>query len=194
LSDHADRFTALIDTDVLVGFLARDILLNLAEAGFFRLALSTTSLHDEFPRAFQNAKGTDKTEAGERVRVAIATAFDDALVEPDPGLIAALVMRDPDDRHIVAAAIQAKANVIVTWNVKDFEAHVLAPYGIDVLTPDDFITDTIGLYELDACAVLQRMRLDFRKPAMDADAFLISMERARLIDTAALLYPFKGAI
>ena len=46
---------------------------------------------------------------------------------------------DPDDRHVVAAAIVGHANAIVTFNTKDFPATVLQPYGIEVLHPDEFM-------------------------------------------------------
>jgi hypothetical protein len=166
----------------------------LAEAGFFRLALSTISLNNEFPRAFLRAVGPDKADAAEKVRSTIEAVFEDALVDPDPGLVDRLVMKDPDDRHILAAAIQAHADVIVTWNLKDFEAAALAPYQLEAKTPDDFIADTIGLYMSDAIAVLRRMRLDFNTPEMTVDDFLISLERARLVDTAAMLVAVKGLI
>ena len=194
MSEHADRFTALIDTDVLVTSMARDILLTFAEAGFFRLALSTISINDEFPRAFIRANGPDKARAAERVRSTICEVFDDALVIPNDPLIDSLKMRDPDDRHILAAAIQASANVIVTWNLKDFDIEALAPFDIEAKSPDDFIADTVGIYHADAYAILQRMRIDWQKPAMDPDAFLTALERARLVDTAALLHPVKGSI
>jgi hypothetical protein len=137
LSDHSDGFTALIDTDVLVGSMARVILLTLAEAGFFRLALFTISLKDEFPCAFLRAVGIDKAKAAESVRATIAAAFEEALVDTDPGLVDRLEMKDPNNRHILAAAIQAHADVILTWNLKTFQ--------LEAKTPDDFIADTIGL-------------------------------------------------
>jgi hypothetical protein len=145
LSDHSDGFTALIDTDVLVGSMARVILLTLAEAGFFRLALFTISLKDEFPCAFLRAVGIDKAKAAESVRATIAAAFEEALVDTDPGLVDRLEMKDPNNRHILAAAIQARADVILTWNLKDFEADVLKTFQLEAKTPDDFIADTIGL-------------------------------------------------
>lgn len=61
------------------------------------------------------------------------------------GLIDGLTLPDPDDRHVLAAAIRAGAQVVVTFNLKDFPEDVLAAYGIEAKHPDEFIIDQIGL-------------------------------------------------
>lgn len=63
----------------------------------------------------------------------------DAKVEGYESLIEALQLPDPNDRHVLAAAIRCNADAIVTFNLKDFPRDALAPYGIDAIHPDDFI-------------------------------------------------------
>ena len=46
------------------------------------------------------------------------------------GLIPSLQLPDPDDRHVLAAAIVGRCDVIVTQNIQDFPEAALAPYGI----------------------------------------------------------------
>ena len=61
------------------------------------------------------------------------------------GLISTLTLRDPDDCHVLAAAIKANANLIVSNNIKDFPKEYLSTFGLSVKTADDFLTDIIDL-------------------------------------------------
>lgn len=54
-------------------------------------------------------------------------------------------MPDPDDRHVVAAAIRAGAQTIVTFNLRDFPSGVLSRYDIEAKHPDDFVLDCLDL-------------------------------------------------
>ncbi|AAL45988.1 PIN domain-containing protein (plasmid) [Agrobacterium fabrum] len=65
----------------------------------------------------------------------------EAVVADYHPLIADLTLPDPDDRHVLAAAISARASVIVTWNLKDFPARDLLAHGVTSKSPDDFLTD-----------------------------------------------------
>ncbi len=58
-------------------------------------------------------------------------------------LVPTVSLPDPDDRHVVAAAIAAGASIILTWNLKDFPATALKKYGLRRHTPDAFLS---GLY------------------------------------------------
>ena len=55
-------------------------------------------------------------------------------------LIPSLDLPDPDDRHVLAAAIVGRCDVIVPQNLKDFPANVLDRYGIDKQHPDEFLS------------------------------------------------------
>lgn len=62
---------------------------------------------------------------------------------------------DPDDRHVLAAAIRAGAQTIVTFNVRDFPAHILHAYEVEAIHPDDFTRD---LLDLSPAAVVNAVR------------------------------------
>ena len=71
------------------------------------------------------------------------TAVRDCLVSGYEPLIAALDLPDPNDRHVLAAAIRAKAQIIVTKNLRDFPAERLAPWDLKAKSPDSFVRDQI---------------------------------------------------
>jgi hypothetical protein len=54
--------------------------------------------------------------------------------------LARFVTNHPKDRHVLAAAIRGRADVIVTSNIKDFTSEACEPYDVDVQTPDEFLS------------------------------------------------------
>jgi len=192
LSDHADRFTVVIDTNVLVGALIRNMILSLAEAGLFRPRWSKTTLCEEFERAFQRVHGDQPAETAARQRVNIERAFPEGIICEDTALMESLSLPDPDDRHVLAAAIQTKAALIVTENLKDFPAEQLAHHEIEAISVDDFFADCIDLAGPYAISALRQMRERFNKPEMDADMLLLKIEQLGLNQTATMLSGFKA--
>ena len=70
-----------------------------------------------------------KREQLDRTRELMDQAVPDCLVSGYEGIEATLALPDPDDRHVLAAAIKCGAGTIVTYNLKDFPDHLLAPLG-----------------------------------------------------------------
>jgi hypothetical protein len=68
--------------------------------------------------------------------------YDACVLYPAPGL----ALPDPNDHHVLAAAIRCKAEVIVTFNLKDFPVSTLEAFDIEPQHPDEFIID---LWDLD---------------------------------------------
>lgn len=62
-----------------------------------------------------------------------------------------LDLPDPDDRHVLAAALVADADYIVTYNLKDFPASQLAPYAVKAIHPDEFLCAISTMIEM-ACS------------------------------------------
>lgn len=189
----ANRFTALIDACTLADTLKRNLLLTLAEAGFFRLRWSGPIL-DETEAAIDGIlrkKGrADAADRAKRARASMEAAFEDAMVTDfDIFLPAAAGLPDPDDAHVVAAAIKTQAAMIVTENLKDFPAAILATLDMEAKSADEFIADTIALDEGRAVAAIRRMRERFEKPEMTAEALLLSMEATGLVEAVNLLRP-----
>ncbi|SEB46736.1 PIN domain-containing protein [Rhodobacter sp. 24-YEA-8] len=190
MSDRADRFTVILDTDVLVGALVRNIILSFAEAGLFRARWSSTTIHGELEPAIMRAANLAPEKAALQ-RERIEVAFPEAEIAEDPALVASLSLPDPDDRHIFAAAIQTKAALIVTNNLKDFPQEALGAHQIEPISADSFIADCIDLAGPEAIAVLRNLRERFKRPEMDAEGFLRLVEERGLSQTATMLQEYR---
>jgi hypothetical protein len=75
---------------------------------------------------------------------------------------------DPKDRHVLAAAVRADAQVLVTFNLTAFPDDSLAPYDIAVISPDDFLLDQLDLYPGQTVAALRAQASSYRAPPGEA--------------------------
>jgi hypothetical protein len=106
--------------------------MHLALTGLFR-AKGSADVHEEWISAVSAERPDWTREKLARTRALMDLHAVDALVTGYADLIPALELPDPNDRHVLAAAIRGQANVIVTMNLRDFPAEVLRPFGIDSL-------------------------------------------------------------
>ncbi|MEI8311161.1 MAG: PIN domain-containing protein [Verrucomicrobiota bacterium] len=81
-------------------------------------------------------------------------------------LIPGLALPDPEDRHVLAAAIHGRADVIVTFNLKDFPSARLKPHGIRALHPDKFVGEWIGRAPEAVRLAAKLCRCRLKKPPM----------------------------
>ena len=189
----ANRFTAFVDACSLVGVLKRNLLLTLVEADFFRLRWSATVL-DEVEKAIAGILASKAHSAPEeeaaRQRARMEAAFEDAMVSDfDAFLPACNGMPDPNDAHVLAAAVKTQAATIVTDNLKDFPPRLLAPLNLEARSTDSFIADTIALDTGRAVAAIRQMRERFKRPEITAERLLIIMEAEGLTQTVDVLRP-----
>jgi len=155
-------FTALLDACVLYPVGVRDTLLNLAEAGLYRLLWSEDILAETERNILEDRPDLEPDDLG-RTFDAMRRAFPDALVSGYGPLIAAMT-NDPKDRHVLAAAVVGRADVIVTDNVEDFQEWSRAPYDIDVQTADEFCVYAFDLAPERVVAVLDAQARKRRRP------------------------------
>lgn len=176
-------FVVVYDACVLYPFSLRDLLIRLAQADLFQ-AKWTAEILDE---CFGNlkAKHPDKADQLDRTRTLMGNAVRDWEVVGHESLVEGLELPDPDDRHVLAAAIEAGAQVIVTFNTKHFPASSLGPHGIDAHTPDTFVGHVFDLDEGLVCRVLAEQAGDLRNPPMTAGELLDRLEQHALAQTAA---------
>lgn len=97
----------LFDADVLYPSTLRDLLIRIAQAGLVQAKWSDQILDEVFKNISENRPDLD-AEALARTRRLMVTAIRDCLVTGYEPLVSALELPDPDDRHVLAAAIKAR--------------------------------------------------------------------------------------
>lgn len=191
MSDRADRFTVILDANVLASGLGRNMLLSLAEAGLFRPRW-TNDILEETERAIAKIIGDSAKAKLQRERIELA--FPEACIDGHELFVGAIELKDPDDRHVVAAAIRTRAAIIVTENTRDFDAETLQVLDIQALRLDDFVADQIDLAGPEAVTALRAMRQRFKNPEITAEALVRRVEACGLVQTANLLEQYASLL
>jgi len=167
--------------------------MRLALTGLFQ-ARWTDRIHDEWTRNVA-AKRPDITPASlARCRQLMDKHVSDCLVTEYEALIPTLTLPDPDDCHVLAAAIHGGAGFIMTFNLTDFPASILERFDIEAIHPDKFI---VRLWDDHREAVLEAMRLQragLKRPPKTATEYIANLEQCQLPETAARLRPFAAQL
>ncbi|MGD0665131.1 MAG: PIN domain-containing protein [Rhabdochlamydiaceae bacterium] len=180
------NFTFLFDACVLYPAPVRDLIIELAIADLYRAKWSNR-IHDEWISSLLNNRPDLNREKLEKTRHLINTSVEDCLVEGYESLAETLHLPDVDDRHVLAAAIKAQAQIIVTYNLKDFPSKILETFGIEAQHPDDFFLNQSGLQQGLFLAAIKRVRQSLKKPPKTPEEYLDVLRRHSLAKTAELL-------
>jgi len=143
-------------------------------------------IHNEWINALLRAQKHSR-ESLERTRDLMDRHVRDAKVYGYESLIDSLELPDPNDRHVLAAAIRCSANAIVTFNLKDFPKALLNPYDIDAIHPDDFILYQIDMAPTVCCKAIHNQRMALRNPDVDVDTLLKTLQKQQLPQTVSRL-------
>ncbi len=173
-------FAVVLDTCVLWPSLQRDFLLSLAIENLYRPLWSAAILAElEYHEASKLVdRGADPGVAAGQARRLIDQMtgfFDDALVEGWEPLDGTFGLPDPDDEHLVAAAVIGGAGAIVTDNIRDLPAAQI-PGHIHVIKPAAFAADTVAVSPDSALRALQEMALRHVNPPRTVDELLSILE------------------
>jgi hypothetical protein len=181
--------SAVYDANLLYPAPLRDLFIRLAQAGLVR-ARWTDQIHDEWLRNVLKDNARLSPERLARTRALMNEAVRDCLVTGYEDLIASLSLPDPDDRHVLAAAIRSGAEVILTFNLADFPAATLERFGVEARHPDDFLADLLDLAPGAVCTAVKRQREGLRNPPKTAQELLATLEGHGLPQTVARLREF----
>ena len=179
-------FTAFYDANVLYPAELRNLFMHLALTGLFRAKWSA-DVHEEWISALLEKRPDLTRDKLERTRALMDLHATDALVTGYEDLIPGLQLPDPDDRHVLAAAIRGQADVIVTMNLRDFPADVVGAFGIEAQHPDEFVLHLLDLAPGDVIAAAETHRQSLKNPAKTMSEYLETLERQGLTQTAAAL-------
>lgn len=172
-------FVVVYDACVLYPAPLRDLLIRLARTGKFR-AKWTEEILDECFEAIVESRSDLDPKALARTRELMVRAVPDSLVSGYEPLIAGIELPDSGDRHVVAAAIRAGAQVIVTTNLKDFPAKVLEKFDLVAQHPDEFVSHVIDLAPGAVCKVVVEQAAALKNPPVTTDGVLDLLEQQGL--------------
>lgn len=161
-------FTVLLDSCVLYPASIRDLAVELAAAELFRAKWSD-DIHNEWITSLLSDRPDLKREQLLRTRDKVNQAVRDCLVDGYRALIDGPRRPDPNDRHVLAAAMVAHASLIVTFNLRDFPQECLDPFHIESQHPDDFFAYQLDLEPRLFCNAVRDIVARLKKPAISID-------------------------
>lgn len=187
-------YTALLDANVLYPAVTRDILMRLAVTDIYKARWSEDIHREWIENLLQNEPQRERAKL-ERTRDLMNFNVRDALVTGYEPLIDAIRgLTDPDDRHILAAAIVGRCDVIVTANLRDFPEVAISPFGIEAIHPDEFLGSHLSLAPGLFCGCVKRIRAQLRNPPLSVEDYLAKLVACGLVATAQALEQYAELI
>lgn len=164
-------FTVLLDANVLYPVYLCDALLRFAYAGLFQARWNEEIL-DEMARNVKANGSESRHDSVDRRVQHMKRSFPDAMVVGYEGLVPSMTNHHKD-RHVLAAAVTGRADLIVTSNLKHFPRSACEPYNIDVRGPDDFLCYQWDLEDREfLTSVLERWASGLAKPPLTLERLL----------------------
>jgi hypothetical protein len=170
---------AVYDACVLYPFHLRNLLVQCAADRLICARWSDT-IHGEWMRNLVANTPTLPLDALKRTRDLMNSVLPDANVSNYEQYIDAIELPDPDDRHVVAAGIAARASLIVTWNIRDFPARELARHGLRKQTPDALLMDLYARASDVVVAGTANARRNLTKSSISAVEFVKMIDNQKL--------------
>ncbi len=176
------------DANVLYSSALRDILIELSLDGLIALHWSPVVL-DELVRALVHTRPDYSADKGLRLVAAMMEAVPKALVLPPDATLPATAMPDPRDVHVLAAALHAECDLILTFNLKHFPAQSLASFRQQLTAdhPDAFLVRLLTTRAAAVLPIIERVRQNLTRPPMTVTAYAESLSRSGLVQTGELL-------
>jgi predicted nucleic acid-binding protein len=167
-------FRVVLDACVLYPFSLRDTLLRLAECELYDLYWSDRILDETTRNLVEN--GVMAQSAADRLETAMREAFDGSVVPALAiGQLEAAMTNHPKDRHVLAAAVAAHAEAIVTVNLRDFADEACVPLNVSATHPDDFLQVLWAKRPETVRAALRAQAADLTDPPWTLDQLLDSL-------------------
>jgi predicted nucleic acid-binding protein len=163
-------FKVVLDACVLANYGVANLLLLLAEKPRLYLPLWSGEILDETRRTQVGKFGWDEGIA-DSFQKELSQAFPESLVDGFDHLIVECNNHEKD-RHVLACAIQSKAEVILTFNLRDFPLTALTPWGVTATHPQDYL---LMLFELEPLHVMHQLGAIAQKRGLTVEDHLIDL-------------------
>jgi predicted nucleic acid-binding protein len=173
-------FVVIYDACVLFPAPLRDLLIRVAQTRLVQAKWTNRILDEMVDNILEQRTDLERSKL-ERTRALMCDAVRDCLVFAYEDLIEALDLPDPDDRHVLAAAIRCGAQVIVTENIRDFPAETLAKYSIEAQTADEFLDGLLDLSPGRVVEALTSQAAELKNPPMTVDDILATLAQLGLV-------------
>ena len=173
------RRVVVFDACVLYPAPLRDLLMRVVVIGLVE-ARWTQAIHEEWTRSVLRDRPDLDASRLARTRALMDLHAPGSIVTNYAHLAAGVTLPDPDDRHVVAAALASGANEIVTVNVRDFPKSALDPFGITSIHPDAFL---LSLLEESPARMIRAVSAQYhalRHPPLSPARFLEVLEKQGL--------------
>jgi predicted nucleic acid-binding protein len=167
-------FGVVLDANVLFSAPLRDTLLRAADAGLFRLHWTDEILEEVRRNLIETGRSTK--QKAERLVTTMQTYFPEANVTGYEPLVPAMT-NDPKDRHVLAAAVISRCQVIVTHNLRDFPEVALSTFNIEAQSPDRFLTYVFDLAPDVMTQIITDQAADLHTRPQTVDRVLSSLAR-----------------
>lgn len=182
-----------LDANVLYPAGLRDFFMRLTLQGLLRARWSDR-VHEEWMQAVLRDFSNITRPQLERTRDLMNRYAVGSLVTGFEHRIDHLTLPDPDDRHVLAAAIHCRAEVILTRNLKDFPASVLGKHGLHAQAPDPFLHALLMANAESVIATARQHRANLINPPKTVEEYLASLEQQGLHRTVAALREYVAHI
>ena len=174
------------DACVLYSASLRDLLLHIARVNLVRPHWSN-EIHEEWIGSLVRNRSNLNRDSLERTRRRMDTKFKNSLTKGYEFLLSKFTLPDPKDRHVLAVAVQTQSPWIVTFNLKDFPKTVLQPFGIEAVSPDEFVLQLVRDNPGRILQAAKNHRLRLIRPSKTVAEYLATLEQQGLPKTVAFL-------
>lgn len=179
------RTKIVLDANVLYSARLRDLWMEMGSTGLAEIRW-TARIEAEWIEAVLRTRPELRKHL-QRTAALMREFIPDAVITDFEGQESTLLLPDPDDRHVLAAAITCGADSIATFNLKDFPEDIVRGYGISVRTPDDIFLEIAAADPEGFLSAVATVRARLKAPPVSAHDYLAGLARAGCPRTAPML-------
>ena|GEM_PF-1722394 len=177
--------SAFLDANALYGIYIRDALLEFAAAKLFIPHWSAGVVAELTGALERNLRSSRKSL--DALTAALESAFPFASVKAGEVRAKELEGVHAGDRHVLAAALTAHCDYLVTFNTKHFPQATMASQGIELITPDAFLVKLSTSNRGNALRVITQLIASYTNPQLDALTYSSALSKSQCTGFAAFI-------